>query len=234
MRRIACALIAVWSCAGALYAADDAFEFVLNDGLTPQQTAHLRKALDDNYDRILSSLGLTSIPTVTVRIWRDEEAYQSTMEQSLGSRAPGSRGYAFGQRELRLLYHTRLSAQREAVHEFAHVASLNINPDLGNNPRWLWEAVAIYLAGEYVDPARSGFFDDGACPTLEQLNAPFDRGGTIYATGYLLVDFIEKRWGFAKVVDLIRSNGDLQETLGVSSAEFEQAWCESVQEALGR
>ena len=36
-----------------------------------------------------------------------------------------------------------------AVHEFAHGVSLHVNPRFGNNPRWLWEAVAIY---EQADP----------------------------------------------------------------------------------
>lgn len=212
-------------------ASKDRFVFVLHDGLTAEQTAHLETALDDAYDTVLSSLELETIPTVTVQVWRSEEAYQSAMEASLGSRAPGSRGYAYGQTELRLLYHTSLSAQREAVHEFAHVASLNVNPDFGNNPRWLWEAVAIYLAGEFVDPAASGLFDNGTCPSIAQLNAPFDNGGTIYATGFLLVDFVERHWGFGKVVDLIRSNGDLESTLGIDAPRFEQRWCEFVGEA---
>ena len=59
-------------------------------------------------------------------------------------RFPGSRGYVTGDNELRLLYHRRLSAQKEAVHEFAHVVSMYVNSTIPNNPRWLWEAVALY------------------------------------------------------------------------------------------
>ena len=38
------------------------------------------------------------------------------------------------------------------VHEFAHCASMRVNPAIANNPRWLWETVALYEAGQIVDP----------------------------------------------------------------------------------
>ncbi len=212
----------------ALASPPDRFEFVLHDGLTATDVAHLDVALHQAYEPILTKLGLEHLPTIRVQIWRDEEAYQAMMERSLGSRAPGSRGYAYGGEELRLLYHTMLSAQREAVHEFAHVATLNLNAGFGNNPRWLWEAVAIYLAGEFVDPSDSGLFADGACPSLRELNAPFDNGGSIYAAGFLLIEFIDANRGFQQVIDLVHSNGDLQATLGIDDREFERRWCESV------
>ncbi len=230
MMSVALALTLLLGCRSEA-APPDRFVFVLHDGLTAEQTAHLKAALDEAYNPVLSRLGLETMPTVTVQIWGDEEAYQTAMEAAFGSRAPGSRGYAYGQEELRLLYHTRLSAQREAVHEFVHVATLNMNPDFGNNPRWLWEALAQYLAGEFVNPSASGVFDDGTCPSLVRLNSPFDNGGMIYATGYLLVDFIEKTWGFDSVVEMVRNNGDLESTLGVDATQFEQRWCEFVGEA---
>ncbi|MEO1576087.1 MAG: hypothetical protein AAFU65_14170 [Pseudomonadota bacterium] len=204
---------------------DARFVFQLQDGLTHGEIAHLEDGLDAAYERILGKLELESVPPVTVSIWQDEDAYQAAMERSLGSRAPGSRGYAFGRDELRLLHHTRSTAVPEAVHEFAHVASLNLNPDFGNNPRWLWEGVAIYLAGEKVDPAKSGIFDDGNCPTLAQLDAPFNNGGVIYAAGYFLIEFIETEWSFGHVVDLVRTNGNLEQSLGVDSDTFERRWC---------
>ena len=37
------------------------------------------------------------------------------------------------------------------VHEFAHCVSLQVNPRIANNPRWLWESVAIYESRQSVD-----------------------------------------------------------------------------------
>ena len=47
-------------------------------------------------------------------------------------------------------YHTMI---RNTKHEFAHCVSLKINPAIGNNPRWLWQAVALYEANLPWDPS---------------------------------------------------------------------------------
>lgn len=205
------------------------FEWVLHDGLEMQDVAHLQTALNNNFAAVLTSLELTQLPIVTIQIWRDETSYQDAMEIALGSRAPGSRGYITGPQEVRLLYHTMLSAQKEAVHEFVHAATLTLNPEFGNNPRWLWEAVAQYLAGELVDPKTSSLFAEDRCPSLETLNSPFDRGGSIYRSGYLLGDFIVQTWGKAALTELIRQNGATDSVLGLSEAAFQRHWCTFVQ-----
>jgi len=61
------------------------------------------------------------------------------------------------------------SAQRAAVHEIVHVATLNFNPNIGDNPRWLWESVPLYLAGEFVDPKKRSEFADRQCSSIEKL-----------------------------------------------------------------
>lgn len=206
------------------------FDFVLHDDLAAHEVGHLNAALNEAYEVVLDRLDVEDMPKVTVQIWKDEENYQAAMEATFGTRAPGSRGYVTGGREMRLLYHTLLSAQSEAVHEFVHVVSLNINPEFGNNPRWLWEAVAIYLAGEFVSPVSSGAFESGNCPSLEIMNSPFDRGGAIYSTGYLLGEFIETRWDAERFIALIKSNGDLENVLNLSAPQFEEEWCRFVNE----
>ena len=40
------------------------------------------------------------------------------------------------------------AAPGESVHEFAHAVSLALDPSFSNNPRWFWEAVAVYEARE--------------------------------------------------------------------------------------
>ncbi len=206
------------------------FSFVLHDTLTTADVAHLSSALHDNYARIKQELRVQRLPTITVQIWSDEEQYQLAMEQAFGSRYPGSRGYVTGDRELRLLYHRMLSAQKEAVHEFVHVVSLNLNPDFGNNPRWLWEAVALYFAGELREPADVAYLQNGEFPTLEELDAGFNSSKNIYDVGYLLVDYIVTQWGDDALINLIKANRDIPATLDVSMAEFESGWQQFVTE----
>lgn len=206
--------------------ADGGFEFILHDGLVPANVAHLQTALDLEYSSILIGLELPETPQVTVQVWKEEDTYQQAMELFTGSRAPGSRGYVAGPNEIRLMYHTRLSAQKEAIHEFVHAATLMVNPDFGNNPRWLWEGVAQYLANETPSERTASHFQNGSCPTLEQLNSPFDQGGAIYDTGYLLGAFIEDEWGPGALIQMVRSSGDTRASLGLTPSEFERQWCD--------
>lgn len=206
------------------------FEFILHDGLSARDVAHLQRALSDSKPAVLAALGLDEMPSVIVQVWLDEAAYQDAMKQTLGMRAPGSRGYVTGNNEVRLLFHKMLSAQREAVHEFVHAATLTLNPDFGNNPRWLWEATAQYLAGEFVDPKTVEQFQGGQCPSLETLNSPFDRGGSIYFSGYLLGEFIVSNWGAALLPQLVSANGDVETIFGITESEFQAGWCDFVRQ----
>ncbi len=200
------------------------FNYVLHDTLAQADVTHLSRALDEHYDRIKELFNVPALPVITVQIWADEEQYQEAMQQTLGMRFPGSRGYVTGDRELRLLYHRRLSAQKEAVHEFAHVVSLNLNPEFGNNPRWLWEAVAMYAAQEFRNPKEINDIRDGNFPTLSDLNEDFNSGRNIYDVGYILVEYLVAQWSEDKLIELVSSNGDLKAVLGVTESEFEAGW----------
>lgn len=131
-------------------------------------------------------------------------------------------GYITGPTELRLLAGGNLDT--DVVHEFVHAVSLDVNPRSGNNPRWLWEAVALYENGEFVHPRLIESVARGNFPTLQQLNADVNTDTQIYQLGYMLGEFIVSRWGRPALIRLIETNADLPGVLGVSAAEFEAAW----------
>ena len=202
------------------------FEFVLHDTVAMSDVEEIKIALDRADGPILDFLAVNDVPTVTIEVWNDEEPYQQTMEQTFGSRAPGSRGYVYGPETVPILLTGQPGDQSNAVHEFVHAVTLHMNPGFGNNPRWVWEAVAQYLAGEVPSPKAARHFENGNCPTLETLSSPFDRGGKIYESGYLLGDFIVQLGGQAALNELIFNEGDISTTLSLSEAEFEAGWCE--------
>lgn len=204
--------------------AQQRFHFVVHDTLELADIGHLVHALEGNYERVKNDLRVPSLPQITVQVWSDEDAYQDAMEALLGMRFPGSRGYVTGDRELRLLYHRRLSAQKEAVHEFAHVVSLTLNSNFGNNPRWLWEAVAMYAAEEFRDPKEISYLLEGDYPSLAELNTDFNSGRNIYDVGYMLIEYIVTAWDYDRLIALIKSNGAIEETLGIRESEFEKEW----------
>ena len=193
------------------------------DGFSEARIQPIIDSLEKNYDRIITDLEVDSMPVVRVKIWTSRMGFYREMERLLGVRYSGADGYVFGPSE----FHVMLVNDDaiKAVHEFAHVVSLNLNPTFANNPRWLWEAVAIYEAGQFVHPTKLGYMVDGNYPSLEELDSSFGtRGNRIYSVGYLLADYIIDSWGMEFLRALIRTNGDLKSVLGVGVEEFAIGW----------
>jgi hypothetical protein len=116
-----------------------------------------------------------------------------------------------------------------ATHEFAHIVTLLINPGFANNPRWLWEATALYVNGERVDPRTLGYMTSGQPPTLQALNSDITASVQIYQVGYTLAEFVVETYGRDALLRLVRANGDLAAVLGLTPARFERDWYAFVQ-----
>lgn len=202
----------------------DNFSFVLYDGLSQSNLPTIQSKLSDNYARVLGDLEITSMSKVTVRIWSNEKNFLDDMESAIGRRYTGASGWVYSSTDIRILYRGNATGQI-ALHEFCHAVSLVVNSRIGNNPRWLWEAVAIYEAGEFVDPKTLSYLVSGNFPALAELNSDFNSGvNKIYSVGYLLSEYIITNWDKSRYVNLIKSNGNIQETLGISTQEFEVEW----------
>lgn len=178
--------------------------------------------LEGEYGRVLADLRLHDVPLVTVRIWSDSTTFYQVMEQYFGTRYSGASGYVAGPAEIRLLSHARLASS--AVHEFCHVASLRVNATIANNPRWLWETVAVYENGELVQPASLAYLQSGAYPSLAELNADISTNRQVYELGFLLGEFIVSTWGQDVLVRLIETNGDLRSVVSLDDAAFMANW----------
>jgi hypothetical protein len=182
--------------------------------------------LEGEYGRVLSDLRLSEIPRVTVRIWSDSAAFYQAMEQYLGTRYSGASGYVAGSAEIRLLSNSQLASN--AVHEFCHIASLRVNGTIGNNPRWLWETVALYENRQFVPPTSLGYLQSGAYPSLAELNANANTSGRVYELGFLIGEFIVTTWEQDALVRLIQTNGDLRAVAGLDEAAFMARWYDFV------
>lgn len=186
--------------------------------------APIRRKLNHNYLRIMNDLDVNSMNKVTVKIWGNENNFLDDMEHSLGIRYTGASGWVWSSTDIRILNRGNDTAQI-ILHEFCHAVSLVVNNQIGNNPRWLWEALAIYEAGELRDPKTLSYLVNGNFPTIEELNSDFNTSGNkIYEVGYLLSEFITTQWGKSFYVNLIKSNGNIFQILGISVQQFEEAW----------
>jgi hypothetical protein len=124
----------------------------------------------------------------------------------------------------------RLEAEYDRILSGLNVASHPIvtvriwHARFGNNPRWLWEAVALYENDERVDPRTLDYVVRGNFPTLQQLSVDINSGTQVYQLGFLLGEFIVTEYGRPALLRLIETNADLRGVLGLSDSEFEAAF----------
>ena len=221
----------ILSCSNSVNSTDSSekshFEFELYDGLSSSFISDISHELEKNYTRIISDLEVQNMPTVIVKIWADYDNFNEVMRADLGSNhVAGATGYVYNMIEIRILYGS--DAPLTAVHEFAHIVTLQVNSSIGNNPRWLWEALALYEAQQFNDPKTLPYMVLGDYPTLYELN---DKSNTnIYRVGYILLEYVIETWGKDSVIELIKSNGNIPETLGITFEKFESGWYQFVKE----
>jgi len=201
----------------------DHFTFSLYDGLPNSITTSIINEMNNNYDRILNDLNVPSLQKTKIEIWDDETHFQNDMKRDLGVNYPGSSGYIYGLNCIRLL--NRGNIAHNAVHEFAHIVSLNVNNNFANNPRWFWEAVATYESGEFNNPKNISYLAAGNYPTIAELNSNFNSGNyKIYEVGYLLSEYIIETWSKISYVNMIKQNANIESVLGITTQQFEAGW----------
>ncbi|MEB2777564.1 hypothetical protein SYJ56_19770 [Algoriphagus sp. D3-2-R+10] len=199
--------------------------------------------LEKNYYRITEDLQAPKHPKVQVYIHPNNEEFRS----EVGFDAYGA---IKGVDTLHLLYtgfpfSLMMSMEKGAIHEFTHNVTLNIliqdaissgkiSSIVGFDslysqdgkrfdeiyPRWIWESIAVYEADQLNMFSLYMSLKDGF-PTLKALNEP---NNLVYNVGYTLIDFIVHQWGKEKLLDLIKNNGDINSTLGLTDVEFEKQW----------
>jgi hypothetical protein len=195
--------------------------------------ASIAQYLENNYSRVTADLSASNLPVINIQFYSN----QSTLHQTLNF--PNSPAWLVGAATARDQIHmmspnapnlNRAFDEMLAimVHEFTHCVTLNLAPNSGNNPRWLWEGVALYEAGQFVHPNCIAYLVNGNPPTLAGLNANWQTNTQLYDVGYLLIEYIVATWGKEKLANLIIALGDIQAVLGISVAAFESGWYEFV------
>jgi hypothetical protein len=218
------------------------FKFKLYDDLDVDSITPIKNKLESNAGRIMSDLNVEYSGKFTVHVWHNNESFLDAQEEKLGMRVYYSTGYIYGYSEIAVLYidnpQERINStgllycftpEEIAEHEFAHCISLRVRSNFTNNPRWLWEAVAIYEANEFYDPKTLDYLISGNYPSINELNNDFNNGDyRIYQVGYLIIEFIIDKWGKDKYIELIKNSGNVKNVLGISIEEFEKEWKEFV------
>lgn len=186
----------------------------------------LARRLEHDYHKILSDFGIEELPKTKVRVYPDKETFHRGInfpyapDQLLAT--------AFGKDDFRMTSPNSVNDEDSAMlvnmvtHEFTHCVHLNIDYS-PNNPRWLWEGIANFEAGWFVNPAEIEVVRTKTIPPLSMLN-----NGLEYDLGYVIVEAIKEIWGFDKVIELIRKRGDTMAVFHIDQNAFESTVYEHI------
>lgn len=187
-------------------------------------------SLEIKYDTLISSFGLHATSTVSIKIYPDVDTYHNAV---LTPGAPAwQMGRAWTKTEIRILSpqvaeqvsKESINAGEIVLHEFVHCLHLHLVKSATRVPGWLWEGVAMYKGCcRWNDPKDLGYIKNKKYPSLKQIeqDKTFQKK---YDLGYNIIEFMAKSYGWNKVVDLMKKNGDIEAVLGMTAKEFERAF----------
>jgi len=201
----------------------DHFKFYCDMALDDNAVNAIKVRLENNYTNLLSKYRISALPKINILIWSDRDKFNAQSDY------PGAIGYVTGRQEIRMLRVGTLGATT-ALHEFVHILTLFVNNDFANRPRWLWESIAVFESGDLVQPKSLPYMVSGNYPTLLELNQALDTNQKVYDVGYTIAEFIVVNWDYETLINLIKSNGNIQGTLNITTQEFELQWYSHVKE----
>jgi hypothetical protein len=213
---------------GAETLATEHFSFEFPPAASAAVVRAIAETLEQEQARVVADLRSGPMPRVTVRFYANHAAMAASVAPTVGAIPSWATGLATAVDRIHVM--TGISAQN-VVHEFVHCVSMRINPTIANNPRWLWESIAVYEAGQSVPPRSLPYMTTAMPPAFALLNG-FDNT-LVYDVGYTISEFISAVGGPAALASLIANNGDVQATLAMSPSEFERAWYAFVRDRYG-
>ena len=204
--------------------------------LDDKNIKEIADSLEANYSRIVTHLQSEKLPVVKINFYSNITSLQIAV-QSIEPNLPiWAIGLATSVSQIHLLSpnHPKQDFRtmiHNTIHEFAHCVSYNINSNIANNPRWLWEAVAIYESNHYPEPQKISYLVNQNPPSLNELNQFTNT--YIYEVGFFIAEFIVETKGNIGLNELIKNNGDLKKTMNLNEEEFTKQWFLYVKKKYG-
>lgn len=189
-------------------------------------------SLENSYPKITSHLQSGDIGMVNVLFYENIadliKAFPDFPVWAVGQAISVSEIHMISPNDPKQDYQTMI---RNTKHEFAHCVSMKINSTIGNNPRWLWEAIALYEANFPWDPHLLPYLMSQKPPSLKELNE--FSNPKIYEVGYFVAQFIAENHGTTALKSLIQNNGNLKDTLNIDDEAFTKQWFAFVKKKYG-
>ncbi|MFN1650429.1 hypothetical protein [Vibrio rotiferianus] len=202
------------------------FKYVLYSGVDDSIVEHINHRLTSKTPQLITDFKVKEMPAITVRIWKDRNQYLAYQKHLLGQSYPWSTGY-ISENEILLRDTGSQSTMDTAYHEYVHLVTTAINPNIINNPRWLWEAIACYEAEKeygWRKPSTKEEFRQYA-KILKEGNG-WDSQGAVYHIGYSIGEFIQQSYGSDGLITLIQTNGDISKVTDKPLEQVFDEWIE--------
>ncbi|RVT78571.1 hypothetical protein EOD40_04880 [Flavobacterium sufflavum] len=214
------------------------FTFFYSTSIDKSKIETLSKTLEGNYMRIQNDLKTTAAPNIITTVYANRWQYVKATKNWGGS------GSIEGINKLHFMEHAwdEADSKKVTLHEFTHTVTLKLLLDIEkqpiNNevfdkkfltfPIWLWEAISVYEAQEFINPKTLSYMNKVHYPSVTELNDR-KKGGKIYSCGYTIIEYILEKYGQDKLISLIKNYGNLQTTFDSSNDQFFSEWYDFVQ-----
>jgi hypothetical protein len=215
------------------------FIFHFSSSIDTGKIGVLANTLEDSYEKIGHDLNTRPAAVVEVNIYSQRWRYIKATKNW------GASGSIEGISKLHFVEHAwgEPDNRKAAVHEFAHTVTLkllldnepqpvnskNFDSKFSTFPTWLWEAISVYEAQQFVDPKTLPYMDSGHYPGIAELNTRL-KGGKIYTCGYTIIEYILSKYGQDKLISLIKNYGNLQTAFNVTDDQFCKDWYRFIEE----
>ncbi|MEM6816299.1 MAG: hypothetical protein AAF600_18220 [Bacteroidota bacterium] len=187
------------------------------------------QTLENRYYDLLQDFKIDRLPVTIINIYPDLKTYHNAV---LTPGAPSwQMGRVWDKNEIRML--SPLTAQditgekmninEIVIHEFVHSLHLNLIKDGTRVPGWFWEGLALYKGCcQWTEtPFELDYMKRKKYPSLNKIEK--DRTSQMkYDLGFYIVEFVDKNYGWSKILELIQTNGNLKLTLGLKESQFEK------------
>ena len=215
------------------------FTFRFSNSIDTATIIELANALERNYLRIGNDLKTEPSDNIETNIYAQRWKYiKATGNWSASGNIEGISKLHFVEQAW-----GESNSKKVAVHEFAHAVTLKLLIDneaqpinskdfdkkFSTFPTWLWEAISVYEAEQFVDPKTLPYLSNGQYPSIAELNNRL-KGGKIYSCGYTIIEYILSKYGQDRFINLIKNYGDLKSTFNLSDSQFCKEWYEFVKD----
>ena len=189
------------------------------------------RVLEESHDRVINNLRPDKDGPFTVRIYPNLKAFHKGINRPdapvwvIGNTSSGREFSLVSPQYRRVDYDTMLQV---AVHEFTHCVTLRL---IGGRDvqlmLWLVEGIALYEAGQFVNPAELPYMQSR--DTLPRFLEMRQETAELYNLGYVIVEYIVEGWGMETVRSLLVFQGRVS-YLGMTDEEFYDGFYEFVRE----